>query len=419
MSKKTDKSAATKESDVSASKESDDESVVASDKSGKGSGNSKLAAIIAKEILSAKATLPDLPSKKNGTHYESWRDTVTDDLKTSIFTITKGQAGGKDMFKHYCELIQSGNPDTTFPADDNLSSLLANLHVAVRKCVHKLDDSEPLLNAIKEANMHTERETGLSNGILSLRALDSHYLKRAILERKDGLKKFQNATLTDLTQSKKWMQTLKTNAKKGKVDPFLVLDKIHTEFKKHELTKYSAEEFYQRCKDDEIDETTVQEYVESMEFAVDALDTDDAFKNAGPKSDSPQIHVAQNEDNRGYKTKLCQKFLNGHCRFGKNCYNKHGENEVVTEAGKARYLANMAKKGTGSDGKEKDVHAMINAAVAAALASANVNAASATAPSTSAPSAPSASGHVHPSTSMQTAELEVFAREYARRPDKS
>ena len=127
MSKKLEKS--------KTSKDSDDEG----DDTFSAQGNPKLASILAKEILSAKATLPDLPSKKNGTQYESWRDTVTDDLKTSIFAMMKDQPGGLEMFKHLCELIQSGNPDTTFPADDNLSSLLANLHVAIRKCVHKLD----------------------------------------------------------------------------------------------------------------------------------------------------------------------------------------------------------------------------------------------------------------------------------------
>ena len=197
-----------------------------------GTGDQKLAAILAKEILSARAVLPDLPSKKNGANYESWRDTVTEDLKTSIYAITKDIQGGKELFKHLCELIQSGNPDTTFPNANNLGLLLANLHVAIRKCVHKMEDSEPLLNAIKDANVHSEKATGLLNGILSLRALDGHFMKRAVLQRKDGLKKFQNATLTDLTQSKKWMQILKTNANIGKVDPFLVVDKIHQEFKK-------------------------------------------------------------------------------------------------------------------------------------------------------------------------------------------
>ena len=159
-----------------------------------GPGDQRLTPILAKEILSAKAVLPDLPSKKNGTQYESWRDTVTEDLKTSIYAITKDTQGGKELFKHLCELIQPQNPDTTFPDIDNLGLLLANLHVAVRKCVHKLEDSQPLLDAIKDANIHSEKATGLSNGILSLRALDGHFLKRAVLQRKDGLKKFQHAT---------------------------------------------------------------------------------------------------------------------------------------------------------------------------------------------------------------------------------
>ena len=144
-----------------------------------GPGDQRLTAILAKEILSAKAAIPDLPSKKNGTQYESWRDTVTEDLKTSIYAVTEDTQGGKELFKHLCELIQSGNPDTTFPDISNLGLLLANLHVAIRKCVHKMEDSEPLLNAIKDANVHSEKATGLLNGILSLRALDGHFLKRA------------------------------------------------------------------------------------------------------------------------------------------------------------------------------------------------------------------------------------------------
>ena len=90
-----------------------------------------------------------------------------------------------------CELIQYENPDTTFPDTSNLGLLLANLHVAIRKCVHKVEDPQPLLDAITDANVHSEKATGLSNGILSLRALDGHFLKRAVLQRKDGLKKFR------------------------------------------------------------------------------------------------------------------------------------------------------------------------------------------------------------------------------------
>ena len=361
-----------------------------------GPGDQRLTPILAKEILSAKAVLPDLPSKKNGTQYESWRDTVTEDLKTSIYAITKDTQGGKELFKHLCELIQPQHPDTTFPDIDNLGLLLANLHVAVRKCVHKVEDSQPLLDAIKDANVHSEKAIGLSNGILSLRALDGHFLKRAVLQRKDGLKKFQHATLTDLTQSKKWMQTLKTNANIGKVDPFLVVDKIHQEFKKHELTKYAAEEFYQRCSNDEIDDATVQDYVEAMDYAVDSLDTDDAFTNTGPKNESAHMHVVQNQGARGFKINLCQQWTGvpGSCRFGTGCFNKHGKCDIGTEEGKKRYLEKTKGKGKGTDSKDKDMQAMINAAVASAMASATINAAQATASG----SGTRASCQLHPSS---------------------
>ena len=105
MSKSSDEPLATKSSD-----DADD-----------ATGNAKLAAILAKEILSAKATLPDLPSKKNSGHYDTWRDTVVDDLKTSIYTLTKHLPGGNELFKHFNMLLQVGNPDTTFPANANLN----------------------------------------------------------------------------------------------------------------------------------------------------------------------------------------------------------------------------------------------------------------------------------------------------------
>ena len=139
-----------------------------------GVGDQRLAAILAKEILSAKAVLPDLPSKKNGANYESWRDTVTEDLKTSIYAITKDTQGGKELLKQLCELIQSGNPDTTFPEISNLGLLLANLHVAIRKCAHKMDDSEPPFHFL-DRYATTSQTSAITNASLLFLVSDSFF----------------------------------------------------------------------------------------------------------------------------------------------------------------------------------------------------------------------------------------------------